>query len=386
MLLLNEMKLNKIMIVCGTRPEAIKLAPLYLSLKKNHKKVKTLFCATGQHQEMLEQVLKFFKIKPDYNLKVMKKKQSLSDLSKLIMSKLEKVLIITKPDLIIVHGDTITTFIASLSAFYMKIKVAHVEAGLRTNNIYSPYPEELSRQLVSKIAEFHFAPTKMSRLNLLRENIEPKKIFVTGNTVIDALKMTNNIINSKKSVKNKIETNLKKTIGANILKEKYILVTAHRRENFGEGIINICKSIEKLSSLHESIKFIFPVHLNPNIAIDVNKILKNKKNIHLIEPLNYLSFVFLIKNCYLVLTDSGGIQEEAPSFNKPVLVMRDVSERPEGINAGTIKIIGSNQKNIVRNVSRLINNKKEYNKMSKSKNPYGDGKASIRICKHLIKS
>lgn len=380
------MRLKKIMIVCGTRPEAIKLAPLYITLKKNHKKIKTLFCATGQHQLMLNQVLNFFDIKPDYNLKVMKKKQSLSEVTKSIMSKLEKILIKTKPDLVIVHGDTMTTFTASLSAFFLKIKVAHVEAGLRTNNIHSPFPEELNRQLVSRIAEFHFAPTQTSKLNLLRENIDSKRIFVTGNTVIDALKTTNEIIDHNEYVKKKIEINLKKIIDFKISSEKYILVTAHRRENYGDGIFNICRSIKKLSNLYDNLKFIFPVHLNPNIITEVNKILKNKKNIYLLQPQSYINFVYLIKNCYLVMTDSGGIQEEAPYFDKPVLVMRNISERPEGVKAGTIKIIGSDQKNIVKNVSNLINNNKTYNKMCSSKNPYGDGRSSIRICNHLLRS
>tara|TARA_B100001057_G_C22831170_1_gene943453 strand:- start:926 stop:2083 length:1158 start_codon:yes stop_codon:yes gene_type:complete len=374
---------KKIMLVCGTRPEAIKLAPLFLSLQNYSDSIQTFFCVTGQHKEMLFQVLSIFNIKPDYDLKVMRENQSFFELTSNILIKMKKILKKVKPDLVIVHGDTISTFAVSLASFYLKIKVAHVEAGLRTHNIYSPYPEELNRQLVSKIADFHFAPTALSKKNLISENIDSKKILVTGNTVIDSLQNTVNLISSNKILQNSIEQNFNKILNFNLASGIYILITVHRRENFGSGLKEICSAINELSKIYREIKFILPVHMNPNIKNEVKRALGNKKNIYLIKPQNYINFVYLLKQCHIVLTDSGGIQEEAPSLGKPVLVMRDKTERPEGVIAGTLKVIGSSRDSIVKETSLLINNKKIYKKMSISKNPYGNGKSSKKIAEFI---
>ena len=377
------MKIKKILLICGTRPELIKLAPLYTCLKKHPNKFKASLCVTGQHRQMLKQALDIFQIKPDFDLKIMKPSQSHFSTTSKILLKMEDVLKSVKPDVVIVHGDTTTTLAASLSCYYLKIKLAHVEAGLRTNEIYSPYPEELNRQVVSRIANFHFAPTNQSKKNLIKENISKKNILVTGNTVIDSLKKTINIISSNKIMHNKLLTHFNKNLGFEILDEKYILITVHRTENFGNGLKNICKAINLLSKKYKNLKFILPVHMNPKVSNSLQKHLKNKNNIFLIKPQNYFHFLYLLKYCYLVLTDSGGIQEEAPSLDKPVLVMRDFTERPEGVKAGTIKVIGATTKSIIKNVSLLLNNQKVYKKMSKSKNPYGDGDASEKIVKFL---
>tara|TARA_B110000858_G_C17802087_1_gene475865 strand:- start:2534 stop:3679 length:1146 start_codon:yes stop_codon:yes gene_type:complete len=377
------MNIKKILLICGTRPELIKLAPLYICLKKYPNRFKVSLCVTGQHKQMLKQALDIFQIKPDFDLKIMKPNQSHFSVTSKILIKMEDVLKSVKPDVVIVHGDTTTTLAASLSCYYLKIKLAHVEAGLRTNEIYSPYPEELNRQVVSRIANFHFAPTKQSKKNLIKENINKKNILVTGNTVIDSLKKTISLISSNKIIHNKLATYFNKSLGFEILDEKYILITVHRTENFGNGLKKICIAINHLSRKYKNLKFILPVHMNPKVANSLQKMLKNKDNIFLIKPQDYLHFLYLLKYCYLVLTDSGGIQEEAPSLDKPVLVMRDSTERPEGVKAGTIKVIGATTISIIKNVSLLLNDEKMYKRMSKSKNPYGDGNASEKIVKFL---
>ena len=372
--------MKKILFCFGTRPEAIKLAPLVKSLSKNFQ---LKICVTGQHRKMLDQALLLFGIQADYDLKVMKKNQDLFYITTKIISEFKDVLLKEKPDLTVVHGDTTTTMAASLASFYLKIPIAHVEAGLRTNDLYSPFPEELNRSLVSKIAKYHFAPTKEAKFNLVSENIPSKNIFVTGNTVIDSLflivkksrkiKFTNTLI-KKMPFLNKVKIN-----------KNIILVTGHRRENFGIGFKNICKSIKEIAYNFPEFKIIYPVHLNPNVKKPVEEFLSNIKNVYLIEPLDYLYFVKLIDISYLIITDSGGIQEEAPSLNKPVLVMRDKTERPEAITSGTARIVGTKIKKIVQETRKLIENKEEYEKMISLQNPYGDGKASQRIAKILEK-
>jgi len=369
---------KKILISFGTRPEAIKLAKLIYQLKKN-KNFKIKICLSGQHDEMLYQVLNLYKIKPDYDLKVMKTNQTLNLLASKILKKLNNVLISFKPDLLLVHGDTTTAYISSLAAFQNKIKVGHIEAGLRTYNLQSPYPEEFNRKSIGAIADINYAPTKTSVENLKRENISTNKIIYTGNTVIDTLKYSYNILlNNKKNLHR-----IKKKFSFINSKKKLILITSHRRENYGNGIKNICLALKEIVHRNHNIEIIFPVHLNPKISLIVKKKLKNVKNIHLVKPLDYFSFIYLMKLSYLILTDSGGIQEEAPYFNKPVLVLRNETERPEAKNFGGALLVGTEKNKIINNVIKLIINKKLYNKMSKIKNPYGDGKATNRIINHL---
>ena len=369
---------KKILISFGTRPEAIKLAKLIYQLKKN-KNFKIKICLSGQHDEMLYQVLNLYKIKPDYDLKVMKTNQTLNLLASKILKKLNNVLISFKPDLLLVHGDTTTAYISSLAAFQNKIKVGHIEAGLRTYNLQSPYPEEFNRKSIGVIADINYAPTKTSVENLKRENISTNKIIYTGNTVIDTLKYSYNILlNNKKNLHR-----IKKKFSFINSKKKLILITSHRRENYGNGIKNICLALKEIVHRNHNIEIIFPVHLNPKISLIVKKKLKNVKNIHLVKPLDYFSFIYLMKLSYLILTDSGGIQEEAPYFNKPVLVLRNETERPEAKNFGGALLVGTEKNKIINNVIKLIINKKLYNKMSKIKNPYGDGKATNRIINHL---
>jgi UDP-N-acetylglucosamine 2-epimerase (non-hydrolysing) len=371
-------KFKKILIVFGTRPEAIKMAPVIKKLNLNSQ---VFVCVTAQHRHLLDQVLNLFEIKPDYDLNIMQPKQDLFDLTINILDKLKNVLIENKPDLVIVHGDTSSAMVASLASFYLKIPVAQVEAGLRTNNIYSPFPEELNRQLVSKIAQFHFAPTEMAKQNLLDEKVNSENIFVTGNTVIDALF----------SVIHKVR---EMNFSANLLKllpflktktelPRIILVTGHRRENFGDGFEQICYALKDIAIQNEDIEIIYPVHLNPNVQEPVKRILNKTKNVYLIDPLDYLSFIKIMDLSYLILTDSGGIQEEAPSLGKPVILMRDSTERPEAVKAGTVKLAGSNRNLIVSLVNLLLQNELEYSKMSKAHNPYGDGSASEQICSIL---
>lgn len=371
---------KKVLVIFGTRPEAIKMAPLVHSLSSdeaiNHK-----VCVTGQHKEMLNQVLNLFNIEPDYNLEIMKPGQSLEDITANILLRLKKVLDDFKPDLILVHGDTTTTLSASLSAFYNHIDVAHVEAGLRTGNIYSPWPEEANRKITSLISKYHFAPTESSKQNLINESVPESDIIVTGNTVIDSLFWIVENFLDKDDINSKLEEKFRFID----FEKKLILVTGHRRESFGGGFERICSALKEISKKHKDIQIVYPVHMNPNVSSVVNKTLGNLKNLFLIEPQEYLEFCFLMRKSYMVLTDSGGIQEEAPSLGKPVLVLRDISERPEAITAGTVKLVGTDKELIIKEVSSLLTNKKKYVSMSKAHNPYGDGKASSRII-NFIKS
>ncbi len=376
---------KKIIIVFGTRPEAIKLAPVIHELKKNQKDFLCKVCITAQHREMLDQILKIFEIKPDIDLNLMKKKQSLSDITALIIKSMQKVFEKFKPDLVIVHGDTTTSFATSLVCFYNNIKLAHVEAGLRTNNLNKPFPEEFNRQIISKLSSIHFAPTYQNKKNLLLEGVSPKNIYVTGNSVIDALFWIQRKIDSNKSYNQKLKQKLDQILKFDWINDSYILITGHRRENFGKGFSDICKALKELSLKYPKIHFIYPVHLNPNVKNYVLKILKNKKNIHLIPPQEYEMFILLLKYSLLIMTDSGGIQEEAPSFGKFVLVMRDVTERPEAIKTGLVKLVGTNKTNIIKNVSFLIDNCIFNSKKKNTSNPYGNGNSSIKIVK-IIKN
>jgi UDP-N-acetylglucosamine 2-epimerase (non-hydrolysing) len=369
----------KILSVFGTRPEAIKMAPLVKELQ-NLPSVDSRVCVTAQHREMLDQVLELFQIVPEYDLNLMKHGQTLQSLSQRIIQNLSPILEEFKPDIVLVHGDTTTTFMASLCSFYHQIPVGHIEAGLRTGNMYSPWPEEGNRKLTGAIASLHYAPTKNSKKNLLDEGVKEQNILVTGNTIIDALLMITKRIENDKVLTERI----KKTLPDLTEEKRIVLVTSHRRENFGEGMENICNAITELADSYPDVEFVFPVHLNPKVRQPVQKLLSGKDNIQLIEPLGYLPFVFLMSRSYIVLTDSGGIQEEAPSLGKPVLVMRDTTERPEAIQAGTVKLVGTSTLNITENVSKLINDPDEYQKMSFAHNPYGDGEASKRITRNLV--
>jgi len=372
----------RVMTVFGTRPEAIKMAPLVLGLQK-HDAFESIVCVTAQHRKMLDQVLEIFNIKPDYDLNIMKHKQTLEEITSNILLEISKVLSTVKPDIVLVHGDTTTCFAATLAAFYARIPVGHVEAGLRTNDMYAPFPEEANRTLVGKLAKYHFAPTETSKDNLLKENIQPDKILISGNTVIDAL------LDVQKKVAAFNEEHWLETIGNKVYNKainanrKMILITGHRRENFGQGFINICEAIKTLANKHADWDFIYPVHLNPNVLEPVNKLLSTLDNVMLIEPTDYSTFVWLMDNCHLILTDSGGVQEEGPSIGKPVLVMRDVTERPEAVKAGTVKLVGTSQEKIVNGVEDVLLNDTVYAKMSAASNPYGDGHAVERILSYL---
>jgi UDP-N-acetylglucosamine 2-epimerase (non-hydrolysing) len=371
----------KLLVVFGTRPEAIKMAPIIKELEKNEF-LKPIICVTAQHREMLDQVLDLFGIKPDYDLNLMTDNQTLADLTSKIISKITEIIILESPDLVLVQGDTTTTFVSSLAAFYQRIRIAHIEAGLRTNNKYSPFPEEINRRLTSHIADIHFAPTEEARNNLVKEGIFKKSIFVTGNTVIDALKW---VVSKQKKESEKWQDFF--ILNYNITFSnctKTVLVTGHRRESFGQGFKNICSALSILAEDKPTIQIVYPVHLNPNVQKPVYSILGNIKNIHLISPLDYEPFVFLMNKSHLILTDSGGIQEEAPSLGKPVLVMRDITERPEGIEAGTAKMVGTDSKTIVSETEKLLYDKVEYEKMAKSINPYGDGNAA-KIIVNIIR-
>ncbi len=383
--------MKKILLVFGTRPEAIKMAPLVMKFKKNPTEFNTIVCVTGQHREMLDQVLKVFDIKPDYDLNIMKQGQDLYDITSRVILDMRNVLKECDPDIVLVHGDTTTSMAAALSAFYQKIPVGHIEAGLRTHNIYSPWPEEMNRQITSRIATYHFAPTKLSKENLLNEGVEENRIIVTGNTVIDAIHLVVDRIKNDITLQEELKVILSFS-GYNIERlskgRKLVLITGHRRENFGEGFLQICNAIKTLALKYPEIDFVYPMHLNPNVREPIKEVFgdKNKiSNIYFIEPLDYLPFVFLMEKSYIVLTDSGGIQEEAPGLGKPVLVMRDTTERPEAIDAGTVKLVGADYNKIVNEVSSLIDNESCYNIMAKSTNPYGDGKTSERIIKFLLK-
>lgn len=371
-------KIKKILLVFGTRPEAIKMAPLVKAFEKEED-IELKVCVTAQHREMLDQVLEVFDIKPDYDLDIMQSNQDLYDITANVLLKIKDVLDDFNPSIVLVHGDTTTTSTVALAAFYKKIRIGHVEAGLRTNNLYSPWPEEANRQITGVLANYHFAPTDNSKQNLIKENKDEKNIITTGNTVIDALFLALSKIEKSKELQTKIYLTLK-TQNINLQNNRnFILVTGHRRENFGRGFINICEALKIIAQKNQDIDIIYPVHLNPNVRGPVNKILSNVSNIQLIEPLGYESFVYLMSKSYMIITDSGGVQEEAPSLGKPVLVMRDTTERPEAVEAGTVKLVGTDKETIVNETQKLIDDIIEYEKMSKAHNPYGDGKASEKI-------
>jgi len=375
--------MKKVLLVFGTRPEAIKMAPLVKAFQAdNH--FETRVCVTAQHREMLDQVLNMFEIKPEYDLNLMKPGQDLYDITSNVLLGMKDVLSDFNPDVVLVHGDTTTTSATSLAAFYQKIKVGHVEAGLRTHDIYSPWPEEANRQITGVLASYHFAPTTTSRDNLLRENKDVRNILVTGNTVIDALFLALDKIENNQELKNEIIKNINTQYKLDDTK-KLILVTGHRRENFGQGFINICEALKTLALNNKDIDIVYPVHLNPNIQKPVKEILSDVGNIHLIEPLQYETFLYLMSQSYFIITDSGGVQEEAPSLGKPVLVMRDTTERPEALEAGTVKLVGTDTQKIIKEAQTLLDDKIEYEKMSKAHNPYGDGKACTRIVEFIVK-
>lgn len=368
----------KILIVFGTRPEAIKMAPLVHAFQANPH-FETVVCVTAQHRQMLDQVLNIFEIKPDIDLNLMKAGQDLFDVTSSVLLGMRDVFKQQKPDAVLVHGDTTTAYATAMAAFYAGIPVGHVEAGLRTHDIRSPFPEEFNRQVVTKVSHWHFAPTESSRQNLLAENIQDDTITVTGNTVIDALFWVLKRIDSDPARQSRISSFLSEQLPFKWQTEKFVLITGHRRENFGAGFLAICEAIRQLAVRYPSVHFVYPVHLNPNVQKPVFELIDGVPNIHLIAPLEYEPFVYLLKHAYLVLTDSGGIQEEAPSLGKPVLVMRDVTERPEAVVAGTVRLVGADTNKIVSHVSELLDDEQSYLKMSKAHNPYGDGMASERI-------
>ena len=370
--------MKKILLVFGTRPEAIKMAPLVKALQKDTEHFETCVCVTAQHRQMLDQVLEVFGITPEYDLNIMAPNQDLYDITAKVLLGLRKVLKDFRPDTVLVHGDTTTSMAASLAAFYMQIPVGHVEAGLRTYNMLSPWPEEMNRQVTDRICTYYFAPTEQSRANLLQENIDAKKIFITGNTVIDALLMAVDIISTTAGVKEKMAKELQEK-GYTVGDREYILVTGHRRENFGDGFLHICKAIKELAALHPEMDIVYPVHLNPNVQKPVYELLSGLSNVYLISPLDYLPFIYAMQHSTLLLTDSGGVQEEAPSLGKPVLVMRDTTERPEAVEAGTVKLVGTDAEAIVSNVTALLQDKEMYKRMSETHNPYGDGQTCERI-------
>lgn len=374
--------MKKILLVFGTRPEAIKMAPLVKALQKDAEHFETKVCVTAQHRQMLDQVLEVFEITPEYDLNIMAPNQDLYDITSKVLLGLRDVLKDFRPDVVLVHGDTTTSMAASLAAFYQQIPVGHVEAGLRTYNMLSPWPEEMNRQVTDRICTYYFAPTEKSRQNLLRECIDDKKIFVTGNTVIDALLMAVDIIDGKAGVKEQLHEELREK-GYAVGQRPYILVTGHRRENFGDGFLHICRAIKEIAAMHPDMDIVYPVHLNPNVQKPVYELLSGLENVYLISPLDYLPFIYAMQHSTLLLTDSGGVQEEAPSLGKPVLVMRDTTERPEAVEAGTVKLVGTDAAAIVSNVTELLRNKEMYRQMSETHNPYGDGKACQRIIEAL---
>ncbi|MDO5420523.1 MAG: UDP-N-acetylglucosamine 2-epimerase (non-hydrolyzing) [Bacteroides sp.] len=383
--------MKKVMLVFGTRPEAIKMAPLVKEFQKYPEKFQTIVCVTGQHREMLDQVLHIFKITPDYDLNIMKQGQDLYDVTARVLIGMRDVLKDAKPDIVLVHGDTTTSTASALSAFYQQIPVGHVEAGLRTHNIYSPWPEEMNRQITGRIATYHFSPTSLSKQNLLNEGVEESRIIVTGNTVIDALHIVVNKIKTDETLEKELKNTLK-LLGYDVNRlqngRKLVLITGHRRENFGNGFISICKAIKMLKEKYSDVDFVYPMHLNPNVRKPIHDVfgedLQNLSNMFFIEPLEYLSFVYLMSKSTIILTDSGGIQEEAPGLGKPVLVMRDTTERPEAVEAGTVKLVGTNLEKIIYEVSKLLESIEYYDLMSQAINPYGDGKACERISSRLL--
>ena len=383
--------MKKIMLVFGTRPEAIKMAPLVKEFQKYSREFRTIVCVTGQHREMLDQVLKIFEITPDYDLNIMKQGQDLYDVTSRVLLGMRDVLKEVLPDVVLVLGDATTSTAAALAAFYQQIPVGHIEAGLRTHNIYSPWPEEMNRQITGRIATYHFAPTDLSKKNLLAEGISEGAITVTGNTVIDALYMVVDKIKTDDSLSATLKTVLNNS-GYDVNRlaggRKMVLITGHRRENFGDGFISMCKAIKTLTEQYRDIDFVYPMHLNPNVRKPIHEVfgesLSNLENIFFIEPLEYLAFIYLMEKSTIILTDSGGIQEEAPGLGKPVLVMRDTTERPEALEAGTVKLVGTDYEKIVNEVFKLLNNQEYYDRMSKAINPYGDGIACGRIVKRLF--
>lgn len=378
--------MKKILLVFGTRPEAIKMAPLIKELQKYSEQVKTIVCTTGQHKQMLEQVLKLFEIKADFDLSIMKQGQDLYDVTSKVLLGLREILKEVAPDIVLVHGDTTTSTAAALAAFYQQIPIGHIEAGLRTYDALNPFPEEMNRQLTARLASLHFSPTENSKNNLLQEAIPPKNIFITGNTGIDSLHWICNKFKNDTILTTDIKKELRDA-GYDISRlkdgKKMVLITGHRRENFGKGFINMCKAIKTLTEKYPEIDFIYPMHLNPNVRNAIKTVFKEeqtvKNNMFFIEPLEYFTFILLMQHCYLILTDSGGIQEEAPGLGKPVLVMRETTERPEAVTAGTVKLVGTDYYKIINETSLLIDSPIEYKKMSKAINPYGDGKACCRI-------
>lgn len=392
--------MKKVLLVFGTRPEAIKMAPLVLAFQKYPLDFETLICVTAQHREMLDQVLHIFEIQPDIDLNIMQDGQDLTDVTTRVLIGMRDVLKNTKPDLVLVHGDTTTSAATALAAFYQQIPIGHVEAGLRTYNIYSPWPEEMNRQISGRIATWNFAPTELSRQNLMNEGVQSEKIMVTGNTVIDALHIVLDKISQKEGITKDIEEELVhfglplnriQAWNGRESERKMVLITGHRRENFGEGFIQICEAIRDLALQMPEVDFVYPMHLNPNVRIPIHQVFGTDEqslhsNVFFIEPLQYLPFVYLMGKCVIVLTDSGGIQEEAPGLGKPVLVMRDTTERPEAVEAGTVKLVGTNKSLIINEVSALITDEIKYNAMAKAQNPYGDGKACERIVQKLLNS
>jgi len=410
--------MKKVMLVFGTRPEAIKMAPLVKEFQKYPEQFETIVCVTAQHREMLDQVLDLFEIKPDFDLNLMKQGQDLYDVTSRVLLGMRDVLTEVKPDLVLVHGDTTTSTASALAAFYQQIPVGHVEAGLRTHNLYSPWPEEANRQMTGRLATYHFSPTETSKQNLLAEGIKEENIFVMGNTVIDALYMVLNQIKNRFDLKEQVEAKLllcglkKEVVEHYMMRDlatadrspltkghslqttenrRLVLITGHRRENFGDGFLNICNAIRQLAETYPDVDFVYPMHLNPNVRKPIQEVFGSTdngqlsiENVHFIEPLEYLPFVYLMSHSHLVLTDSGGIQEEAPGLGKPVLVMRDTTERPEAVDAGTVKLVGTDKNAIISEVARLLDDNVYYNSMAKANNPYGDGKACARIINELV--
>lgn len=370
---------KKIMLVFGTRPEAIKMAPVYHALKRLSGEFVTQVCATAQHRQMLDQVLQVFEIVPDIDLDLMRQGQDLFDVTSSVLLGMRDVLGSHRPDALLVHGDTTTSFASAVAGFYAGVPVGHVEAGLRTHDIRAPFPEEFNRQVVSKIARWHFAPTETSRNNLMAERVPAEAVTVTGNTVIDALFWVLKRIDEDPDRRRDIEAIVGAQIPFSPATQRYVLITGHRRENFGDRFMQICEALRELAARFETVQFVYPVHLNPNVQTPVRNVLSGLNNVHLIEPLGYEAFVYLLKHCHLVLTDSGGIQEEAPSLGKPVLVMRDATERPEAVEAGTVRLVGADRKKIVAKVTELLEDEASYHSMARAHNPYGDGRASERI-------
>lgn len=383
--------MKSIMLVFGTRPEAIKMAPLVKALQKESDRFRTLVCVTGQHREMLDQVLELFEITPDFDLNIMHKGQNLYDVTSRVLNGMGNVLRTEKPDVVLVHGDTTTSMAAALAAFYEQIPVGHVEAGLRTNDIYSPWPEEVNRQITGRIATYNFAPTQFGFNNLIAENVSAEKITITGNTVIDALYYVVDKINNDKTLSDSLKLKIL-SMGYNLDRladgnRRMVLVTGHRRENFGDGFRNICNALAYLSDRYQDVDFVYPMHLNPNVRGPINNLFATnpRNNLFFIEPLDYFEFVMMMERCCLVLTDSGGVQEEAPGLGKPVLVMRDTTERPEAVDAGTVKLVGTDYDKIVNQMSLLLDSEEAYLSMSRAVNPYGDGHACERIVNYLSK-